>query len=645
MGDFDRKLRNLDSFLLFLTTVFGFSFSLIWALLSQREIAYGFFLLLIIGLAIPIYIGYVRGGIVLDTLEERVRGWIYFLYGVTVYVVSIALGFVSQLMLGTVVEIFSGLLAFTGTFLLSYYLGVGKLRRWFCQMIFKIFDREMTKVTEKIYSDTARSAFYTAVLLYAAFAVSMFATSDMFTVCSVVVLISLAIALFAISERIMRKWIELLEFSKFIEIEYHPAKFFIPVSVGKVLLLVSFLALASYLVFFRWIGLILKLALLLIILLVGTLGTVSYTESETIYLKKKEEIPKSIEENLRKLLAGIKVKMLTSKYLTEGVSTKKNNEIRKQVATRLRTHLAKNIVHVFLTLGFLITLLGGLIPLYLFYNAPSHTFQPNFSGFGIARNGTSISPQLFVISVTIKPPELYFHYSFVCSENGTYNFLFWFPFEIISRITSTVNMSLNTTSQGSAVWLRHQVDNVHYGWADHHFSGVFLIKNTFQSGTRGSYMFVLPFGLGIPGELIRNIQRELGVAFTTAVANIDLSFGVPEGYHITQTFPPHSIGPNTWITPSNRTITKVGWNPKDLKDSVTIYCQNPNEIALYESFLFIGGLCLGIGVPMMTTPVYDVLKKWARIGRCNNEQEKKNNKIAFLSIMRAHTIGESALDN
>ena len=303
----------------------------------------------------------------------------------------------------------------------------------------------------------------------------------------------------------------------------------------------------------------------------------------------------------------------------------------KQMFEKLCMWVAKYIIPLFFTLGFLITLLGGFIPLFLFYNAPNYSFQPNFSGFGVARNETNISPNFFVLSITIRPPELYFYYSFSCCENGTYNFLFWFPFKIISKTSSTMNMSFNATSRGSAVWLRYQVDNVGYGWVNHQFSGVFSIENTFQSGTRGSYMFVLPFGLGIPGELIWNIQRELKVPFTTTSANIDLSFGVPSGYHITQTFPPHTVGPNTWTTRSNRTITKVGWNPRDLRDSVTIYCQNPNEIALYQSFLFIGGLCLGIGFPIMTTPVYDTVKKWTK-PRQNEDRYVRFGKRHFIIV-------------
>jgi len=291
-----------------------------------------------------------------------------------------------------------------------------------------------------------------------------------------------------------------------------------------------------------------------------------------------------------------------------------------------REWTARYIVPLFLTLGMIIAFLGGFIPLYVFFNAPNYSFQPNFSGFGIARNQTYISPLRFVLSITTGPPELYFSYSFSCAENGTYNFLFWFPFKIVSEASSKVDMSFNATAKGSAVWLQYQVDNVHYGWTGQQISGVFSIENTFQSGTRGSYMFVLPFGLGVPHELVRKIQMDLGIPFVTPSASIDLSFGVRVGYLITQTFPQHSVGPNTWTTPTNRTITKVGWNPKELSDSITVYCQNPNEMAIYQSFLFIGGLGLGIGVPIVTTTLYDATKEWTKKpSKERQEKEKRTN--------------------
>lgn len=46
--------------------------------------------LLIVGLFVPFYIGYLRGAIVVDTVLERIRGWIYFSAGTSVYIAGLA---------------------------------------------------------------------------------------------------------------------------------------------------------------------------------------------------------------------------------------------------------------------------------------------------------------------------------------------------------------------------------------------------------------------------------------------------------------------------------------------------------------------------------------------------------------------------
>jgi hypothetical protein len=49
--------------------------------------------LLIVGLFFPFYIGYLRGAIVVDTILERIRGWIYFTAGTSIYAAGVAVIF------------------------------------------------------------------------------------------------------------------------------------------------------------------------------------------------------------------------------------------------------------------------------------------------------------------------------------------------------------------------------------------------------------------------------------------------------------------------------------------------------------------------------------------------------------------------
>lgn len=316
MENSDRRLRSLDSFLLFMTTIFGLFFSLISVLLTQKEIAYGFFLLLIIGLVIPIYIGYVRGAIILDTLEERVRGWIYFLYGVIVCIISIVLWNISVTMSVRAVITVYELATFgysMGILVFIYVHGARILRNWLYHKIFKIFNSDATKLTSKIYSDTGESAVVLGIFLWVAFIISMSSTHDIVTVFLVVVGVSYGVASFALCEHDIRKWIELIQFSEFIELEYHPARFLIPFSIAKVLTLISLLVMAILLMAFGWVGLIPQLGLVLFgwALLIGVTLLRSIfvlsVESQTILVKKKEGIPKDVEQNLTKLLARMKI--------------------------------------------------------------------------------------------------------------------------------------------------------------------------------------------------------------------------------------------------------------------------------------------------------------------------------------------------
>jgi hypothetical protein len=312
MANLDRRMRNLDSFLLFLSSIFGLSFSFLYALLGYREIVYGFLPLLINGLVIPIYIGYVRGAILLDTLEERVRGWIYFIYGIISYILSPAFWAINKLMLTANIEfeIASRLVMFIGIFAVSYFLGAGNLRRWFCHTIFKVFNREMTKLTDKIYIDTGSSAFSVSLFLSIAFIFSISSTLDAIITSFMVVNISFGVAFFVWNERDIRRWIDLLQFSEYIDLEYRPSKFFIPIWIGKVFSVISLLAIAILLVAFKWIDLFVQIGLVIIVLIGYILVTFSFGKSRTMHVKKKGTMPKDIEANLTKLLHRMKLKTL-----------------------------------------------------------------------------------------------------------------------------------------------------------------------------------------------------------------------------------------------------------------------------------------------------------------------------------------------
>jgi len=121
-------------------------------------------------------------------------------------------------------------------------------------------------------------------------------------------------------------------------------------------------------------------------------------------------------------------------------------------------------------------------------------------------------------------------------------------------------------------------------------------------------MFVFPFRGGSYPEAAEDIQRELDIDYhILESAEISLFFSFPKRYKITQTFPPFSTGPTD--SPLNKETMLVEWNFKILQDSVTIYCQDEDEIATYQKYQFIAGLFLGIGIPIVTQTVYEAVKE------------------------------------
>jgi hypothetical protein len=254
--------------------------------------------------------------------------------------------------------------------------------------------------------------------------------------------------------------------------------------------------------------------------------------------------------------------------------------------------------------GILVIVIG--VDLYILYvNAPNYRSDPNLSGFGVARNQTGIYPSFFVVIVSIDPDELFFQYYFTCDTQGTYNFLFVFPFKIKSILDSTLGINFNSTSRGSAVWISYPVS--HEG--SYNVYGQFEIEDTFRIGTQGSYIFLLPFGRGIHPDVIGNLQSELRVTFFSPDnSQIDLSFLVPDSFQILQTIPPTKGAPESMPSAYRKTMTGVSWGFTQLRDSIAIYCQKPDEIRRYQTLLFFSGLFISIGGEIFVTLLYDYVK-------------------------------------
>ena len=88
--DTEARYGRMDELLLNLSASIGILFTLIQAAISGVNSIILFSPLLLMGWVLPIYVGYMRGAIQ-NSMQERIRGWIYLVVGVLIYCAHIGL--------------------------------------------------------------------------------------------------------------------------------------------------------------------------------------------------------------------------------------------------------------------------------------------------------------------------------------------------------------------------------------------------------------------------------------------------------------------------------------------------------------------------------------------------------------------------
>lgn len=246
-----------------------------------------------------------------------------------------------------------------------------------------------------------------------------------------------------------------------------------------------------------------------------------------------------------------------------------------------------------------------------FYGAPVYSFKAGYSGFGIAHND-SIIPVSMTVGLAVNPSELWFDYYFVCYANGTYNFIFAFPFYITRQYSASEKMSTRSTPHGSAVWLQYMADNVSSLGLGHQIFGDFYIENTFQEGTKGLYTIILPFGMGIDFDVTLDLWQSLKVPFYSGDVNVTLYVALPVGFKPSTTFPPNR---GLEYPPSHSNVTQVQpsltWDVGTLQNSVTIEAVDTEEKSSYDIIPFTSGILFAVGLQFTFTIGYDSIRKWA----------------------------------
>lgn len=239
------------------------------------------------------------------------------------------------------------------------------------------------------------------------------------------------------------------------------------------------------------------------------------------------------------------------------------------------------------------------------------SYDPNYQGYGVATNNT-VTPSVYDIWLSYSPSAFSFYYEYLATTNGTYNFIFVFPFKVTNTLENPENMSITPTKTGTILSSSLSLNGLNQS----HFSGqalsaYFEIANTFLSENRGTYTIVLPFGGGdIYDQAFDAIQGNLWVLPNNEIPT-DLYVSLPNSYSLTESIPTIS-DLNPFTNPiTNMTVSSLHWNfPDGLQNSVTVMCNDPQTINTLQNMPFWSGIFLGIGVSLIATTCYDSYKRW-----------------------------------
>jgi|GEM_PF-3311573 len=153
------RVDKLDEAFLFLISLTSIIFTVIQAFFGGLAFILYSILLLIFGVVIPFYYGYLKGALK-DSAIMRVRGWIYLFIGTA--------GYVTMLIYFKAGESKDLLIMYTGLIIyILFFIIIYKIRDYILNYIFKICNKELSRFDVRIarYTVIAGVSFLSSVLL------------------------------------------------------------------------------------------------------------------------------------------------------------------------------------------------------------------------------------------------------------------------------------------------------------------------------------------------------------------------------------------------------------------------------------------------------------------------------------------------
>jgi hypothetical protein len=251
LGEYiDRKMRigKMDSFLLYLTSLFGFLYSLSQFFFSTAEDVIWFIPLLIPGMILPIYFGYCRGALK-DSAEDRIRGWLYLAIGTPFYALQLLNLFIEK----QIKQYVPINIAKVVPFLLMLLMGflTGRFASIFEQklggFIFYLCERESTLATYEMISRTSDSAVFLSMALFMIPLLRASSSTEFFGKFFIMILFLVAACILWLSSN---EWSILSKYSEYIVMmkseplpKYHLFRMIEIISLG---LLIGYMIIANF---------------------------------------------------------------------------------------------------------------------------------------------------------------------------------------------------------------------------------------------------------------------------------------------------------------------------------------------------------------------------------------------------------------
>lgn len=155
--DLKLKIGKLDSTLLFLCSSLSFLFGLIQTIIGANQALLQFSPLLVIGWVLPFYFGYLKGAILDNSVIERVMGWIFLVFGLSIYLSFTASLIIRQMFNNPILNIYIAFLPFLSGVVL------GRSVKSFSGKIFEVCHESYSEIDERTVEYTVDSVLYLAI--------------------------------------------------------------------------------------------------------------------------------------------------------------------------------------------------------------------------------------------------------------------------------------------------------------------------------------------------------------------------------------------------------------------------------------------------------------------------------------------------